>query len=327
MPRQSKPGDPEELRRELVTMLEDFEHLLAKGELRERVRYLIPINYTLADLGASQIKVEDGTSLRAARQRMLLYLLEYLGEVIDGEELAVVSGISEYRRRLGELRTKFGWSLITGNTVRQTYEEGELDNKYHNMRPDQYALLSDVRDVEAADRWHLANDIRKSSGGVGKKVLEYLKVNVGKIIPAEELRYVANGKGDWQRRTRELRTEKGWKVITNLTGEVQMPPGSYMLADLEQEPEHDRIISNSVRVEVLDRDRFACRKCGWKREDRGESDPRKFLELHHIEHHAEGGENTAENIITLCNVHHDEVHQIDKSKEWTVEEFEEWLKK
>ncbi|MFD2579587.1 HNH endonuclease signature motif containing protein [Novosphingobium colocasiae] len=33
-----------------------------------------------------------------------------------------------------------------------------------------------------------------------------------------------------------------------------------------------------------------------------------FLELHHlIEHKAKGG-NTVENLVTICNVHHDQVH-------------------
>jgi hypothetical protein len=41
-------------------------------------------------------------------------------------------------------------------------------------------------------------------------------------------------------------------------------------------------------------------------------DPRRMLELHHVMHHVDKGENTAENLITLCNVHHDEEHRQDK---------------
>ncbi len=37
-------------------------------------------------------------------------------------------------------------------------------------------------------------------------------------------------------------------------------------------------------------------------------DPRKILELHHKKMHVEKGKNTADNLITLCNVHHDEIH-------------------
>ncbi|WP_323985578.1 HNH endonuclease [Klebsiella aerogenes] len=46
--------------------------------------------------------------------------------------------------------------------------------------------------------------------------------------------------------------------------------------------------------------------------------PRTFLELHHIEHHADGGENTLENLITLCNVCHDEVHHRNISREYLL---------
>ncbi|HFQ9141947.1 TPA: HNH endonuclease [Enterobacter cancerogenus] len=31
--------------------------------------------------------------------------------------------------------------------------------------------------------------------------------------------------------------------------------------------------------------------------------------MHHIEHHADGGENTLDNLITLCNACHDDVHR------------------
>jgi 5-methylcytosine-specific restriction endonuclease McrA len=38
-------------------------------------------------------------------------------------------------------------------------------------------------------------------------------------------------------------------------------------------------------------------------------DPRKMLELHHKQHHKNRGENTIENLETLCNVHHDQRHR------------------
>jgi 5-methylcytosine-specific restriction endonuclease McrA len=39
------------------------------------------------------------------------------------------------------------------------------------------------------------------------------------------------------------------------------------------------------------------------------SDPRHHLELHHLEAHVKGGENAAENLITVCNVCHDKIHR------------------
>lgn len=84
--------------------------------------------------------------------------------------------------------------------------------------------------------------------------------------------------------------------------------GDYLLEEDRQVAVHDRRISDDIRVQVLQRDNFACTYCGWKREHLNRDDPRKFLELHHVIDHASGGENTVGNLVTLCNVHHDQVH-------------------
>jgi len=85
--------------------------------------------------------------------------------------------------------------------------------------------------------------------------------------------------------------------------------GEYLLEEDRQAKKHDRKISDDVRVKVLERDQFQCVCCGWKREDLSRDDPRKFLELHHVDDHVKGGSNTVENLVTLCNVHHDQVHR------------------
>lgn len=36
-------------------------------------------------------------------------------------------------------------------------------------------------------------------------------------------------------------------------------------------------------------------------------DPR-HLEVHHLEHHVDGGGNDEDNLITVCNICHDAVH-------------------
>lgn len=95
-----------------------------------------------------------------------------------------------------------------------------------------------------------------------------------------------------------------------MQGRPDIPLGSYMLEADRQAPAHDRKIPDPVRIEVLRRDAFSCRQrgCGWSRAQASPDDPRKFLELHHKVEHAQGGKNTVENLVTLCNVHHDEVH-------------------
>ncbi|MFZ6043852.1 HNH endonuclease [Vibrio natriegens] len=75
-----------------------------------------------------------------------------------------------------------------------------------------------------------------------------------------------------------------------------------------QSPVHDRKIPDPIRAKVLRRDKFTCQDCNWHIDEWNRADPR-ILELHHIVHHAKGGENTEENLVTLCNLCHDERHR------------------
>lgn len=134
-------------------------------------------------------------------------------------------------------------------------------------------------------------------------------------MTGEELRYLANDSKEWARRTRELRTEDGWPIATKNSGRPELEVGAYLLEEDRQAEVHDRKIPDPVRVAVLERDHHACRHCHWSHARKIANDPRTFLELHHIEHHADGGENTLDNLITLCNVCHDEVHRRRISRE------------
>ena len=138
-----------------------------------------------------------------------------------------------------------------------------------------------------------------------------MSANVGHGVTNEELRYVANDKTEWARRVRELRTEFGWPVVTKTTGRPDLGIGVYVLQADRQSPEHDRQIPDDVRREVMRRDRHKCKKCGWSHGEWNPSDPR-HLEIHHKQHHAQGGLNVEENLITLCTVCHDKVHRKDK---------------
>ena len=170
-------------------------------------------------------------------------------------------------------------------------------------------LLENTQDRDAAHRWHNANRIRKKKIGTKAKILEYFLENIGKHVTGEELKYLANGRIEWQRRVRELRTEEGWPIMTRNSGSPGIPVGVYVLAENRQTKPHDRRIPDSVRSAVLQRDQWRCKICGWSYDDYNPADPRTVLELHHIIHHARGGENRATNLITLCNVDHDDVHR------------------
>lgn len=306
MARRSKQRDPETLRNELISLLTDFEHQLSAGDLRRKVLALVPAHELLRDLGSSLIPKEYAAS---ARDRIIHYLVKYPRTIIGGNELMVVGGIGEWARRLRELRVQYGWPIVSGLAAKEMDAEGEFppEEKVKSMAPDDYILVSEKQDRDAAFRWNLGNEIRRNKQGVREKLLEYMRKNVGQAISGEELRYVANNKSEWARRVRELRTEHGWPIVTKTTGMPDLPVGIYVLVEDRQAPEHDRVIPDHVRRAVLQRDDYKCCECGWHHDKWNPSDPR-HLEAHHLLQHVDGGNNTEENLITLCNICHDRKH-------------------
>jgi hypothetical protein len=317
MPRRTKRDDVERLHRELLDLVENYEAHLKSGELRERVIALIPVHYVLRDLGCSLM---EGDGLDAAIDRIIGYLRTYPLAVIGGDELMIVSGVSEYARRVRQLRVEFGWSIVSGMAMRELKKDAKENDEdsladIPDMKVDDYILLSPEPDRDAAYRWNVANKIRKKKTAVKSKILEFLRLNVGKVVTGDELRYVANNKTEWARRSRELRTQEGWPVSTKTNGRPDLPVGTYILEQDRQLPPHDRKIKDPVRRAVLKRDDYRCQMegCGWEHSMWNRSDPR-HLEAHHIQHHSKGGSNDADNLITYCNICHDEVHGREKSE-------------
>lgn len=304
------PFDLNNAKKELIRLISDFsDPARSSNDIRTRVLALIPAFHLLRRIGINIIPEGDKS---AARSRILLYFQKYPETILDSEELLVVSGITDYQRRIRELRTQFGWPVLSGTTVRSMVAEGEWDNTSADVsaiRPDQYFFLSSGQDRDAALRWNFSNEIRRKSISVKDKLLEYFRRNIGRNITGEELAYLAKDAKEWARRVRELRTEEGWPIKTRNTGRPELPVGVYVLEEDKQAEQHDRKIDDVVRVKVLERDHFSCRKCGWSPADRKPGDPRQFLELHHLEYHVEKGGNAAENLIAICNVHHDYIHK------------------
>lgn len=312
--------DHDKAKKELVALIEGLSEPTAGHDIREKVLTLIPAFHKLRHFGISI--VPEGEKM-AARDRILFYFQRYPETVIDSEELLVVSGITDYQRRIRELRTEFGWPVLSGKTVQSMLLDGQWDIAHvdvSKIKADQYFFLNSGQDKEAAYRWKLSNEIRKRSISVKDKLLEYFRQNIGRYITGEELSYLAKDAKEWARRVRELRTEEGWPIKTRNTGRPELPVGVYVLEEEKQAEPHDRRIDDTVRVEVLERDHYKCRKCGWDLKSRRPEDPRQFLELHHLDHHASGGKNTLENLITVCNIDHDHIHRkrMDKSAvlEW-----------
>jgi hypothetical protein len=226
---------------------------------------------------------------KSASERILEYLRLLVGEEIEGEELAVVSGISEYARRVREWRVEFGWPII--------------------HRGDRYKLERDQPDQAKAQLWNTLNSIRRSKVSARDKMLAVFRsLPLNTPVTTAQLRYVTEGKD--MRRVRELRTEFGWRIMTKKTGVPILRPNEYVLVDAEPVEEHDRHIPDEVLVAVLTRDKHRCRKCNWHPNDRVVGDPRQYVEIHHIEMHSKGGSNEPDNLVTLCNMDHRNAHRL-----------------
>ncbi|MFA6091979.1 MAG: HNH endonuclease signature motif containing protein [Elusimicrobiota bacterium] len=278
-----------------------------RDEIRSEVRRLIEITGDLRRL--AKLRLSALTPMTSATDRILAYLKLFVGEVLDGKELAVVSGIQEYARRVRELRVQFGYKISTGTTC-------------DDLRPDQYRLDAADPDADAAEKWKLMNEIRRKKGLSGMdRALELLKAYVGKPVTGDAIKYVAKIRSA-ERRVRQLRTEFGWRIVTRHTGRPELPNDAYVLETMQQLPEHDRHIPDNVYDKVLERDKYKCRRCDWSLETRNPAERRQFLEVHHIAYHHKGGTNDPDNLVTLCNVDHDEVHRKDISEK----DLTAWIK-
>ena len=306
--RRSSRRDPASTLRRLHDLLEVFPAGLPRApeELRAEVRRLAAILDTFRELAKGRLSAL--TEAAAARDRILAYFSLFPTETIEGRELQVVGGIQEFARRIRELRVEFGYNIATG------YSRPDL-------KPDQYVLESSDADAEAAQKWQAANKIRREGGSARDRILHLLQEFVRKPVTGEQIAYVAKVREDG-RRVRELRREFGMRVVTRHTGRPDLPAGVYLLESLDQLPTHDRRIPDAIYDSVLERDHHRCRYCGWSLEYRSPPGRRQFLEVHHVEHHQHGGQNNPENLVTLCNVHHDEVHK----KDLRGKAFLEWLR-
>lgn len=227
------------------------------------------------------------------KAKILEHLKAHVGEWVHGEELAAVSGIGEWARRTREWRIEEGYYID---------EEGGY-----------YRLNSPGRDEQLAERWGLANKIRRRSGSATSRLLEYLIANENQVVTRDELDYVAKIK-EGSRRLRELRDEQGWPIESHID-DPDLQPGQYRLASAAEEDRRDprqRLYPENLREQIFERDDYTCRICGRNR-DRAEmaGDTRFYLELHHLSAVAEELDalppeelNDPDNLITYCHRDH-----------------------
>jgi hypothetical protein len=139
--------------------------------------------------------------------------------------------------------------------------------------------------------------------GAKSRLRAFFLANVGKTFESEELRAVANGKSEWGRRVRELRTEEGYQILTH-NDRSDLKVGQYVLISAKPEPAFERGISKDTRAFVLDRNGFTCQMCGAGAGEPHPYDTARTTRLHigHIIDKSQGGSDDAGNLRAICSV-------------------------
>jgi hypothetical protein len=133
-------------------------------------------------------------------------------------------------------------------------------------------------------------------------ILDYLLEHVGTVVTSKELQEASGGASEWARRTRELRDEEGYEILSH-KDRADLKPGEYVLASAKRRPAFKRSISKETRAIVLERNGYTCQMCG---SAAGDPDPFHAgrtirLTLGHIIDKSKGGEDVASNLRAVCS--------------------------
>ena len=149
----------------------------------------------------------------------------------------IVAGIGDYPRRIRELRTKFGWPIISGMAVRDLRADARSDKRAEqipgNMAPEEYLLIEDAADPTAVIRWQNAGRIRAKGGQIETALLRYFRQSPGSRVTAEELRYVAGNDGGWPAAVRSLVAD-GWQIAAHNPRANSIPFGIFILESTDR---------------------------------------------------------------------------------------------
>jgi hypothetical protein len=229
-----------------------------------------------------------------ARRRILDYLSARVGQTVTGDELAEISGIQEWARRIRELRVEDG------------YEITELGGS-------RYRLESATPNTIRAARWQLLNQVRNSAGSARDRIGRLFEALVGEVVTREDIDNVA-GIAEGIRRLRELRDEAGWPIDSHID-DLTLRPGEYRLLSTDPSDRRDalqRLYPEQLRARVFERDSYTCQVCGRDRASAAAAgDTRFYLEVHHrvaiadeLEALPREQRNDINNLVTLCHRDH-----------------------
>jgi len=277
----------------LAERLREIEREIAAGAAQRD-----SIDYFAAELRRVQIQVfgprPKGRHGDAAKARILSYLLERVGQDVSGEELAEVGAISEWARRIRELRVQEGYEI-------------------RRVGPSVYRLESARPDQRRAELWRRANVIRRQKGSAFDRVAALLDSSVREVVTREQLDYVGRAR-ESIRRVRELRDEHGWP-IDSYVDDPTLSSGEYRLISNDPDDRRDplqRLYPEELRQKVFERDNYTCQICGRDRQKaEAAGDSRFYLEVHHRVAVADelaglpkSERNDTDNLITLCHRDH-----------------------
>lgn len=266
---------------EISTYLDDPEARQELDEVVTRLRLLI-----LQHFGRKP-RAPHGEGARAIIRD---YFHGNVGRWIEGEEIAVVSGIGEWARRVRELR------------VQEGYDIEEQDGRY--------CLRHSQPDGKSAAHWETLHAIRQSDGSARDRILTLFTSHVGEVLGRNEIEYVGKIK-EGTRRLRELRDEFGWPIESHID-DPALQPGQYRLVSANDEDRKDprqRLYAEDLRAEIFKRDAYTCQKCRRDHERaQAAGDRRFYLEIHHRKAVAEELDslskdqlNRPENLVTYCH--------------------------
>ena len=132
-------------------------------------------------------------------------------------------------------------------------------------------------------------------------ILDFFLANMGRVIESKELQMASGGASEWARRTRELRDEQGYQILTH-KDRAHLKPGQYLLDTDKRRPAFSRGISKETRAWVLERNGYTFQMCGLGAGDEDPYNPaRKIrLTLGHVIDKSKGGKDEPGNLKAVC---------------------------
>ncbi len=143
---------------------------------------------------------------------------------------------------------------------------------------------------------------KATKSGSKKKILDFLLLNVGRVIQGKEIFAASEGASEWARRVRELRDEEGYCILTN-KDRADLKQGEYLLETTKRRPALPREISKETRAYVLERNGYTCQMCGLAAGDKDPFHQGRTIRLAmgHILDKSKGGADTPQNLRAVCS--------------------------